>query len=78
MRFKAELLATPEDDLTEAAQEAKKRKKELQTQQETAAMEDELHTRPPAGRTRDPEPGRCEVASPCRSPAVSVLSQTKT
>jgi hypothetical protein len=44
MRFKADLLATPEEDLTEAAQEAKKRKKEILHQQETAAMEDELHT----------------------------------
>ena len=43
MRFKADLLATPEEDLTEAAQEAKKRKKEIQNQQETAAMDDELH-----------------------------------
>ena len=44
MRFKADLLATPEEELTEAAQEAKKRKKEIQHQQETVAMEDELHT----------------------------------
>ena len=44
MRFKVDLLATPEEELTEAAQEAKRRKKEIQHQQETVAMDDELHT----------------------------------
>ena len=42
MRFKADLLATPAEDLEAASQEAKKRKKELQKQQETAVMEGEL------------------------------------
>ena len=44
MRFKADLLATPEEELTEAAQEAKKRKKDLLHQQESVAMEEEIHT----------------------------------
>ena len=44
VRFKADLLATHEDDLPEAAQESKRQKKELKKQQETVAMDDELHT----------------------------------
>ena len=42
MRFKADLLATPEEDLEAASQETKKRRKELQKQQEAAVMEGEL------------------------------------
>ena len=43
MRFKADLLATQEEDLAEASQEAKKRKKEFRHQQKSAQMEDELN-----------------------------------
>ena len=42
MRFKAEILATPTEDLEAASQEAKKRKTELKKKQETEMMEGEL------------------------------------
>ena len=42
MRFKAELLATPDEDLEAASEEAKKRKTELKKKQEAEMMEGEL------------------------------------